>query len=1168
MKKRTKAIIAFVLMLVLIVSSVGVIQAAEGSTNLSYEVDKTEVAPGDTITVTISNGDMVVKSWTGGLNFDNSKLTVESIAGMDYDPDDPELNDEATKKYFYTLIKAGKKTNEFVIPNVSTESEANASSTVGFGWTGTADATYFESDFAVITFSVKEGVTGDIVFSLFEDSDGTDGFKADPVDGTEKTVTVNASSTTVDVESVTITGTEVTGTGSNKSVTHSCADSDTVTLSATVLPTDATEPDVTWSSSDANIATVEAGVVTKVSTGSVTITAKAGDKTDTCTVTFSDHNLVKQAGTPAKCESTGTKDYWKCSVCDAEFMDKDGTTPKTASTNMTIPKLGHDWNDPTWKWETDYSKATATFTCKNDASHPHTETDNDPAQDGQEATCTQAGAIVYTATVTFNGQNYSNSTESVSTSKLAHDPDKHIEAKDATCTEDGNVEYWTCKTCDNKFSKASCSDDSIISGSVVIASEGHKANKVEAKAATCKEPGNSEYYECSVCHKFFTTAACTTEITDKTSVVIPVDTENGHKWGAWSTVTEPSEDAPGLKRHVCEYDSTHYEELPIPQLNHTHTLQHHDAIDPTCETDGNIEYWQCTKASCGMCFTTANPASDDEAITEASTVRSATGHDFEAEWTWNDDGTEVFVTFTCKNNNTHVIANQDASASISAITSKSQDSTCTVAGYDTYKASYTLSAIQTKNVEKTFDSTEKKVDRPLAAHSGGIDTAFQDSTCTAEGHQAYTTCSVCQQRFSSPDMNGDPLTDADIKIDKKPHDIGDQIAVVPASCEATGTKAHYHCSNCEKNFEDSECTTEITDLTIPATKHNYKDAWEWSWADGDSEPTTKWNLICQNQNCTAENVVLTDTSNPKVTVTKVETESTDPTCLANGSYKYIATVTYSSDYASEATYTNNNTYTINKHAHTDNGSKTEAKAASCLEAGNYEYWTCSECGNYFSSSTLSDDSMYANKSDVIIAKEDHSMTETPAKVATCEEDGNIQYWTCSKCHFKYKDVQGNTRVGDTESVTIPATGHNYEAQWHWNFSDENKQYSATATLTCKNNSDHVVNITADKIALNIDNEQSVVPTCTSAGKLVVNGSFTYPDIAADDGTIDPSIDPGPLTYDHALHISVASHICRRYGLGFGKDLPIFFVQIKLRDDIYKLHVGLPVGVERSYIFPV
>ena len=66
----------------------------------------------------------------------------------------------------------------------------------------------------------------------------------------------------------------------------SLTEGDSATLTATVKPDNATNKTVTWSSSNTAVATVDAnGKVTAVKEGSATITAKAGDKSATCTVT-------------------------------------------------------------------------------------------------------------------------------------------------------------------------------------------------------------------------------------------------------------------------------------------------------------------------------------------------------------------------------------------------------------------------------------------------------------------------------------------------------------------------------------------------------------------------------------------------------------------------------------------------------------------------------------------------------------------------------------------------------------------------------------------------------------------------------------------------------------------------------------------------------------------
>ncbi len=55
-------------------------------------------------------------------------------------------------------------------------------------------------------------------------------------------------------------------------------------LTATIEPENATNKDITWTSSDEQIATVDNGTITAIKSGTVTITATAGDKSTTCSV--------------------------------------------------------------------------------------------------------------------------------------------------------------------------------------------------------------------------------------------------------------------------------------------------------------------------------------------------------------------------------------------------------------------------------------------------------------------------------------------------------------------------------------------------------------------------------------------------------------------------------------------------------------------------------------------------------------------------------------------------------------------------------------------------------------------------------------------------------------------------------------------------------------------
>ena len=60
---------------------------------------------------------------------------------------------------------------------------------------------------------------------------------------------------------------------------------------------------------------------------------------------------------------------------------------------------------------------------------------------------------------------------------------------------------------------------------------------------------------------------------------------------------------------------------------HEHDLQHFEAKDPTCEKDGNIEYWYC--AGCGKYF--ADEAAEKEIAKEKTFLSATDEHDW-SEW--------------------------------------------------------------------------------------------------------------------------------------------------------------------------------------------------------------------------------------------------------------------------------------------------------------------------------------------------------------------------------------------------------------------------------------------------------------------------------------------------------------------------------------------------------
>ena len=131
--------------------------------------------------------------------------------------------------------------------------------------------------------------------------------------------------------------------------------------------------------------------------------------------------------TPAACETTGVRTY----TAKVTFEGKEYTSTKTE----VIPATGHAYGAPVWKWTDDF-KATATFTCANDTTHVENVTAEVTSAVTTPAACETTGVRTYTAKVTFEGKEYTDTKTEVIPA-LGHD------YKDGKCSRCGAEEPTT-----------------------------------------------------------------------------------------------------------------------------------------------------------------------------------------------------------------------------------------------------------------------------------------------------------------------------------------------------------------------------------------------------------------------------------------------------------------------------------------------------------------------------------------------------------------------------------------------------------------------------------------------------------------------------------------------------------------------------------------------------
>ena len=489
------------------------------------------------------------------------------------------------------------------------------------------------------------------------------------------------------------------------------------------------------------------------------------------------HHTMKQV--PAKdatCESEGNIAYYTCSVCGKLFSDADAVTETTADA-VKLEKL----------------------------SHKLTKTEAVPA------TCTKGGSNEYyicsACGKIFKDADASTETsiEAEKTSKIPHSLTK-TEYKAATCTEDGNTEYYTCSACGKIFKDESGTQETSVEAEKLVAT-GHSLTKTDAKEPTCTEDGNNEYYTCSACGKVFKDADGKTE----TSVEAEKIAATGHTMTKTdakdATCTEDGNTAywycSVCKKYFSDENGTTEIALDDTVVKAHHTMTKTDAKEPTCTAEGNNAYYTCSV--CGKVF-------KDEAGTQPTTVKAETlekkAHTpvvdaavaATCEKTGLTEGShcsvcnEVLVAQKVVDKIPHTLTKTDAKAA-----------TCTEDGNNEY---YSCSACG-KVFKDADGKTETSVEAEKIAATGHTmtKTDAKDATCTEDGNTAYWYCSVCKKYFS--DENGTTEIALDDTVVKAHHTMTKTDAKEP-TCTAEGNNAYYTCSVCGKVFKDEAGTQPTT----------------------------------------------------------------------------------------------------------------------------------------------------------------------------------------------------------------------------------------------------------------------------------------------------------------------------------------------------------------------
>ena len=322
--------------------------------------------------------------------------------------------------------------------------------------------------------------------------------------------------------------------------------------------------------------------------------------------------------------ATATPEVIKKATCEADgqvvytaVVEFEGNT-YTGQKPVTIPRMGHHWNNPEYTWEEDYSSAAVTLTCDNDNTHTKTLTCTVTSEITQELSYTTPGVKTYTAVVEYERRVYQDQKTEVIpvlTPSGVTDDGLSWEIADGVLTvslTDGaqstEIPDYTSAD-DAPWAEAAAE----LNVSKIVVEEG--ITKVGANSFA----GMESLDEISLPQSLEELA----EDSVDAAVLSTVNVNYAGSESEWEALTQ----------------GTAFQDVNMTST-HTHVWgEWYQKTPATCTADAILE------RECEICHTT-------ETMTDENT---ATGHSWGSpSWEWADDYTSATLKLICDNNETHI----------------------------------------------------------------------------------------------------------------------------------------------------------------------------------------------------------------------------------------------------------------------------------------------------------------------------------------------------------------------------------------------------------------------------------------------------------------------------------------------------------------------------------
>ena len=352
----------------------------------------------------------------------------------------------------------------------------------------------------------------------------------------------------------------------------------------------------------------------------------------------------------------------------------------------------------------------------------------------------------------------------------------------------------------------------------------HTLSKHDAKDATCTEAGNTLYYECSGCGKFFSDDKGEHEVKEDSWVVAA----KGHSYGdpewAWT-----GDETNGYTTATATFSCENCTDEQVK----TATVTHATTTPAACTTTGTETY-------------TATVEFEEETYTDTKTATlAATGHSYGA-WaitapSATDKGKAVKTCANCEEGTEgHTLEKELPVLGDENYQKTADTATCTQTGEVTYTItldgetfSFEVTTPALNHNWATAWTTENGKHWHACTRCGEKN---EEAACeydkpvftwTGDGTNGYTataafTCKTCSDEQTQP-----ATVESEITKD--------------ASCTDKGVKTY----TAEVAFGDETYSEEKTE-DIPATGHSYGDpTWEWTGSDDDGYTSATATFTCE-----------------------------------------------------------------------------------------------------------------------------------------------------------------------------------------------------------------------------------------------------------------------------------------------------------------------------------